>query len=170
MDKDSLPTDNPIYITRSTSVLASIVACLILIAGILSAIAILTSGPGIMTSVISLSIIARMIYGIMRTQQKIEVAVLTDRLVIKYLQKPFFDSVHDREILFTDIMSYKLATFNGNFFTLYIKDGSKFKITLGPLNKTGGFTHITYNIISIIENNNKTGAGPVIVQKESIYE
>ena len=69
--------------------------------------------------------------------QNIEVEVLSDRINVRYVRHPFFDRNRDRTILLSDIASYKINTYQSSIFTLYLKDGTKFKAAIGVYDKTG---------------------------------
>jgi len=84
-------------------------------------------------------------------RQKIEVETRSDRILIRYLNKPFCDHVTDREIQVNDIESYDLSEGSrGKYFTLRLKDGSEFNSTISAFGPTKEFDDMTADIISLI--------------------
>ena len=87
-------------------------------------------------------------------QQRIELEIAGDTIMIRYLSQPFCDHAADRQIQVSDIQSYVLSGGKGKGFTLYLKDNTKFDCAIGVVDTTGDFERITTAIISMI---NATG-------------
>ena len=103
--------------------------------------------------------------------QNIEVEVLSDRINVRYTRQPFFDRNQDRTILLNDIVSYKINAYRVKIFMLYLRDGTKFRASLGEFDKSQEFTMMTDAIIAMIEKRNISPATPLpIVRRKTIYE
>ena len=165
-----IPAGDNVYITRNTSALGSFILFMMLMLALFLPMVIFVASPGVVTGIIAVAVAAGLIYGAIHTKQKIEITVLQDRLLIRYISKPFFDRVQDREILLSEIASYKTASFQGNFFTLYMKEGPKFRIALSTMNNSDSFAPMTDHIIKVIKERNRDGMAEPIANKGSIYE
>ncbi len=83
-------------------------------------------------------------------QQRIELEIAGETIMIRYLSQPFCDHAADRQIQVSDIQSYVLSGSKGKGFTLYLKDNTKFDCAIGAVDTTGDFERITTAIISMI--------------------
>jgi hypothetical protein len=106
---------------------------------------------GIVTLVPVLLLAFIISYLIKYFRQKIEVETMVDRIMIRYLHKPFCDRVADRQILAGDILSYSLSDGSrGKGFTLHLRDSSDFNCTVSSFGDTTNFDEMTASIISLI--------------------
>ena len=83
-------------------------------------------------------------------QQRIELEMADDTIMIRYLSQPFCDHAADRQIQVSDIQSYVLSGGKGQGFTLYLKDNTKFDCAIGVVDTTGDFERMTTAIIALI--------------------
>jgi len=83
-------------------------------------------------------------------QQRIELEIAGDTIMVRYLSQPFCDHAADRQIQVSDIQSYVLSGGKGKGFTLYLKDNTKFDCAIGVVDTTGDFDRMTTAIISMI--------------------
>ncbi len=83
-------------------------------------------------------------------QQRIELEIAGDTIMVRYLSQPFCDHSADRQIQVSDIRSYVLSGGKGKDFILYLKDDTKFECAIGVVDTTGDFDRMTIAIISMI--------------------
>jgi hypothetical protein len=146
-----------VYQTRHISGLATlllIIAVVITIVCDFGFISIIRSS-GIMTVGLLLLPFIVLVYLAKYFQQRIEVETTgSDRIVVRYLHKPFCDNVANQDILISDIKSYTLSGGSrGKYFTLHLADSSEFTCTVSTFGSTKGFDDITAAIILLIQNN-----------------
>jgi hypothetical protein len=89
-------------------------------------------------------------------QQQISVTLGPGTISIHYLRSPFFDSVSDMELTPADVDSYKYDNFNGARFTLYLKDGRKFKVLVGNIGKRKAVEEMAEHIIAMLTDTQRT--------------
>ncbi len=83
-------------------------------------------------------------------QQKSLVIVSKDGIKISYLHRPFFDGSDDMYVVWDDIASYKFQHFNGVVFSLYLKNGRRFRASKGGIGDSTSILQMAEHIIAII--------------------
>jgi hypothetical protein len=90
-----------------------------------------------------------MIYLFRYLQQKILVTVGQGAISIRYLHSPFFVPTSNMDIVPGDVASYKFENFNGATFTLYLKDGRRFRAAVGNIGKTEAIVQMADHITTL---------------------
>ncbi len=94
--------------------------------------------------------IGLMVYLFQYLQQKILVTVGHGSISIHYLRSPFFGSPNDMDLVLADVESYKFDTYSGVRFTLYLKDGRRFRVAMGRVGKSECLKQMAEHIISLL--------------------
>lgn len=102
--------------------------------------------------------------------QNITITFLSDGMSVKYLRKSFLSSGLDRDILVADIKSFEEIDYKGQSLTLYLKDGAKFRMSVGALDKANDFLKVRDHIMAIIQSTNLAGEREPIVRRDNQYE
>ncbi len=163
-----------IYKVKNTSALAGLIIFFtIMFLLFLFAIVCVIANANLYVIIIALLLL---IWGVVylfrkRIPQRMEVQVLEDRIAVQYTYKPFFDRVADREILIDDIASYRVTSYNGFFFTLYLKNGTRFKAGAGDFDDSSELEKMCDAIIALMDRNNASLEKKIpIVRRKTIYE
>ncbi len=167
-------TEGIVYHAKNTSVLASVIMFFVAWISILwVTFGSIESGANLFVVFGGMAVIILALVYMYRNwiRQKLDVELVGDRIIVRYTYKPFFDRVRDREILLSDILSYKVNNYSGSYLTLYLKDGAKFKTAIGPKDNSDEFTRMSDAIIAVIEKKNTSTSLPTnIVRRKTIYE
>ena len=119
----------------------------------------LAEGGSAVVFIISIAIaVGMMIYLYRYLQQKILVIVGQGSICIRYLRSPFFVSASDMDLVPSDVESYKFDNFNGVRFTLYLKDGRRFRVAVGNVGKTEAIEQMAEHIITLLKDKKYTSA------------
>ncbi len=172
--KETVSEGDNSYTIKSTSVLAGFISFFLIFSAVIvplfACVAAEVNG-GVLVLVIIISLSSSIYIVTKKIFQEMTLSIFDERISVKYLRKPFFDRVQDRDIYFDNIESYKITTYNGYFFTLYLKDHSKFKMMVGQNRSSTSFLAATVAIIAKIDARNLTvNKETAIARKETIYE